>query len=358
MGGTVLVVGALGVVGRAALEYYAAQSDWRVIGLARRPRPQDMRVKWISADLKDGQALRAALSDIGPVSHVVYTALHEEAGLVTGWTAETQITANLTMLSNLLDTLPPGLQHLTLLQGTKAYGVHHGPYRMPARESDPRFIAPNFYYEQEDLVRARSAAQGWAFTVLRPQIVCGFALTNPMNAVMAIGVYAAICAELGQPMRFPGGPACFQEAVDSDLLAKAIYWAGQTPSAAGEIFNVANGDCFSWPNLWPGFARRFGAEPGVAHPFSLATVMEGMAPVWDRIVARHGLKPNGYRDIVASWQFMDYLLRHDRTYPHHSLVSTIKIRKHGFHDCEDSEEMFHRIFERLQREKILPGHLS
>src|SRR5690606_4554209 len=131
-------------------------------------------------------------------------------------------------------------------------------------------------------------------------IVCGFALTNPMNAVMAIGVYAAICAELGQPMRFPGGPARFQEAVDSALPARAIHWAGETPSAAGEIFNVANGDCFSWPNLWPGFARRFGAEPGVAHPFSLATVMEGMAPVWDRIVARHGLKPHRFGDIVAS----------------------------------------------------------
>lgn len=358
MGDTVLVAGALGVVGRAALDHYADQPGWRVIGLARRPRPEDVRAEWIAADLKDREALRAALAGTGPITHVVYAALHEEPGLVSGWTAAAQITANLTMLTNLLDCLPAGLRHLTLLQGTKAYGVHHGPYRMPARESDPRFIAPNFYYEQEDLVRARSAAGGWAFTVLRPQIVCGFALTNPMNAVMAIGVYAAICAELGQPMRFPGGPACFQEAVDSDLLARAIYWAGETPSAAGEIFNVANGDCFSWPNLWPGFARRFGAEPGVAHPFSLATVIEGMAPVWDRIVARHGLKPHGFKDIVASWQFMDYLLRHDRTYPHHSLVSTIKIRKHGFHDCEDSEEMFHRIFGRLQDEKILPGRPS
>lgn len=358
MGGTVLVAGALGVVGRASLDHYAARPGWRVIGLARRPRPEDVRAEWIAADLKDREALRAALAGTGPISHVVYAALHEEPGLVSGWTAAAQIAANLAMLTNLLDCLPPGLRHLTLLQGTKAYGVHHGPYRMPARESDPRFIAPNFYYEQEDLVRVRSAAEGWAFTVLRPQIVCGFALTNPMNAVMAIGVYAAICAELGQPMRFPGGPACFQEAVDSELLTRAIHWAGETPSAAGEIFNVANGDCFSWPNLWPGFARRFGAEPGVAHPFSLATVMEGMAPVWDRIVARHDLKPHRFGDIVASWQFMDYLLRHDRTYPHHSLVSTIKIRKHGFHDCEDSEEMFHRIFGRLQDEKILPGRPS
>ncbi len=355
MGGTVLVVGALGVVGRAVIEHYLTQPDWRVIGLARRPKPADLASEWISADLMASDATRAALSGTGTVTHVVYTALHEEPSLVTGWTAAAQIATNVTMLQNLLDGLPGGLKHLALLQGTKAYGVHHGPYKMPAKESDARFIAPNFYYEQEDLVRARSAAEGWTFTVLRPQIVCGLALANPMNAVMAIGVYAAICAELGQPMRFPGGPACFQEAVDSDLLAKAIQWAGQSRAAAGEIFNVANGDCFSWPNLWPGFARRFGAEPGLAHPFSLAAVMQDKAPVWDRIVSRHDLKIHRFEEIVASWQFMDYLLRHDRPYPHHSLVSTIKIRKHGFHDCEDSEEMFHRIFHRLQGERILPG---
>ena len=54
------------------------------------------------------------------------------------------------MLTNLLDALrmaESNVRHLTLLQGTKAYGVHHGPYKMPARESDPRFIASNFYYE-------------------------------------------------------------------------------------------------------------------------------------------------------------------------------------------------------------------
>lgn len=354
MPGTVLIVGALGVVGRAALDHYLGQAGWRVIGLSRRARPTELAAEWISLDLSDAGSAGDALAGFDPISHVVFAALHEEPDLVTGWTAQEQIAANMALLGNLLDALPLGLRHLTLLQGTKAYGVHHGPYRMPAKEIDPRFIAPNFYYEQEDMVRERSAAEGWAYTVLRPQIVCGYALGNPMNAAMAIGVYAAICAELGQPMRFPGGPACLQEAVDSGLLARAIYWAGQTPSAAGEIFNVANGDCFSWPNLWPGFARQFGAEPGIAHSFSLAVVMQDKAVVWDRIVKRYGLVPNAFGQIVASWQFMDYLLRHDRTEPHHSLVSTIKIRKHGFQDCEDTEAMFKKIFVHLQVGGVLP----
>lgn len=356
-GGTVLIAGALGVVGRAALDVYLEDPAWRVIGLSRRQPDQTSRAEWISVDLLDAAATKAAMAEVGEVTHVVFAALQEEASLVAGWTSESQIDRNLRMLANLLDGLRvsrSGLAHLTLLQGTKAYGVHHGHYRMPARESDPRFIASNFYYDQEDVARARGMVDGFAVTVLRPQIVCGFALGNPMNAVTALGVYAAICRELGQPLRFPGGPACLQEAVDAGLLGRAIKWAGSEPRCRGEIYNIANGDCFSWPNVWPSIARRFGVEPGVAHPFSLAEVMADKGLVWDSIVRKHGLRPHSYSEIVSSWQFMDYLLRHGRTYPHHSIVSTIKARQHGFHDCMDTEVMFDQIFARLQQERILP----
>jgi nucleoside-diphosphate-sugar epimerase len=356
-GGTVLIAGALGVVGRAALDVYAEDPAWRVIGLSRRRPETAVAADWISADLLDGPATRRAISQAGFITHVVFAALQEEASLVSGWTSDSQIGRNRLMLENLLDALRAarsGVQHLTLLQGTKAYGVHHGPYRMPAQESDPRFIASNFYYDQEDLARQRAAEDGFHITVLRPQIVCGFALGNPMNAVTALGVYASICRELGQPLRFPGGPACLQEAVDAGLLGRAIKWAGAEPRCRGEIYNIANGDCFSWPTIWPSIARRFGVEPGVAHPFSLAEVMADKGPVWDRIVRKHGLRPYSYAEIVSSWQFMDYLLRYGKTYPHHSIVSTIKARQHGFHDCMDTEAMFDQIFARLQQERILP----
>lgn len=130
--------------------------------------------------------------------------------------------------------------------------------------------------------------------------------------------------------------------------------AGSEPRARGEIYNITNGDCFSWPTLWPGFARRFGVEPGVSHPFSLADVMADKGPVWDSIVEKHGLVKHDYNEIVSSWQFMDYLLRHGRTYPHHSLVSTIKARQHGFYDCVDTEQMFDDIFAELQAARVLP----
>ena len=130
-GGSVLIVGALGVVGRAALEAYEADDGWDVCGLSRRRPEFSTRADWIDADLLDAPALAGALAAKGPFTHVVYAALQEEASLVSGWTSQDQISRNLAMLTNLLDalsTMPKGLQHLTLLQGTKAYGVHHGPY--------------------------------------------------------------------------------------------------------------------------------------------------------------------------------------------------------------------------------------
>ena len=47
---------------------------------------------------------------------------------------------NLQMLQNLLEPLlasAKGLKHVSLLQGTKAYGVHLHPIPIPARERFP-----------------------------------------------------------------------------------------------------------------------------------------------------------------------------------------------------------------------------
>jgi hypothetical protein len=36
------------------------------------------------------------------------------------------------------------------------------------------------------------------------------------------------------------------------------------------------------------------------------------------------------------------------------LVSTIKARQHGFHDCMDTEDMLRKWFRRFQELKLLP----
>jgi hypothetical protein len=82
------------------------------------------------------------------VTHVVYAALCEKPGLVRGWRERDhdQMETNLGMLENCLDPLIDAardLQHVTLLQGTKAYGAHLGPLAIRAKERQPNLGTPN-----------------------------------------------------------------------------------------------------------------------------------------------------------------------------------------------------------------------
>jgi hypothetical protein len=111
-----------------------------------------------------------------------------------------------------------------LYQGGKAYGADLGPFKTPAREDDPRLMGPNFYYDQEDFLKERQSGRPWHYTVLRPEAVSGFAVGNPMNLIMVIGVYAAISKELGLPLRFPGPEAAYRalyQMTSAHILAKA-----------------------------------------------------------------------------------------------------------------------------------------
>ena len=65
-----------------------------------------------------------------------------------------------------------------------------------------------------------------------------------MNAIPAIGVYAALLREAGLPLSFPGGAPSIAEAVDADLLARACAWAAASPQCHNEIYNITNGDVF------------------------------------------------------------------------------------------------------------------
>ncbi|MFQ6712544.1 hypothetical protein OMF51_21020, partial [Bordetella pertussis] len=147
---------------------------------------------WVSADLRDAQATRAALAAHGDATHVVYAALNEQPDLLKGWRDSGNVDLNTGMLRNTLDALREApLRHVTLLQGTKAYGVHTGrPMPVPARETDAVRDHANFYFDQQDLLAERAAAQGFGWTIFRPQIVLGVALGSAMNPVATLGAYA------------------------------------------------------------------------------------------------------------------------------------------------------------------------
>jgi nucleoside-diphosphate-sugar epimerase len=352
----ILVVGALGTVGRSALEHFEALPDWDVVGVSRRKPDFDTRAQWLSVDLRNAEDCRTKFSEVSGITHIAYAAVYEKPEITKGWAEQDHVRINLEMLQNVVRNIERpehDLRHISIMQGTKAYGAHLGPFRMPARESDPRYMPPNFYYNQMDWLAEQQNGKDWHWTVLRPQVVCGLALGSPLNVVSAIGVFAAISRELDIPLRFPGGQEKIGEATDARLIAKGLEWAATSPAAANEVFNIANGDIYIWQNLWPRIAELFNMPGEAPHPFSLARIMPQNETVWDRIVEKYNLLPNAYNNIVPSWQFTDYLFGYgQRPNPHH--VSTIKIRKAGFHECVDTEEMFIDLLQELQRRRILP----
>jgi len=354
--GTVLIAGAGGLVGRATIDRYLGEGGWDVIALSRRLPEPATGAAHIAVDLADMASCRARLGELRGVTHIVYAALFEKPDLTGGWLEADQISTNLAMLTNLMDAVEPGnpeLRHVTLLQGAKAYGVHLGQIPVPARESAPRHIHPNFYWAQEDFLAARQAGKEWGWTIFRPQVVFGFAYPSMMNMVAAVGAYAAISRELGLPLAYPGSGIRVTEATDARLLARAIAWAGRTPSAFNQTFNVTNGDVFTWENLWPVIARAFAMPVGLPHPMPLARIMPGHSGTWDKIVARHGLRPLTLDGLVSgSWQFADFAF--SRTHSTSSLLSTIKIREAGFGDCIDTEASLAWWLAHMQEQKILP----
>ncbi len=350
-----LVLGGLGLVGRAVVQALDRAAPGRTIAVSRRAPDFSTTARFVSLDLTDRAACARTFAgaEFADVSHVVYAALYEKPDLVAGWRDPEQIRVNTEMLRNVLDFVQP-LEHLSLLQGTKAYGAHLGRMKLPGRESDPRHPGDNFYWNQEDLVRERSAAGGWTFTVFRPQIVCGAALGSPMNLVAAIGVYAAVSRALDEPLRFPGSAGFVTEATDADLLASAILWAGTEAACGGEILNVTNGDVLEWGALWPSFAAVFAMPVGEPEPRRLTEYMPAHEPVWKRLVAEHGLRPLTMADVIgSSWQFADAVFGFGGTGAN-TLLSTIRIRQLGFHECLDTELMFRRQLRRLQAEGVLP----
>ena len=355
----VLVAGASGLVGSAAVRHFAGLKDWDVVGVSRRI-PTGLPATLLSVDLTDKRRCAEVFGQMSDVTHLVYAAVNEKPGLVEGWRDREQMRLNLAMLENLFAPLAAaaqGLRHVSLLQGTKAYGAHLGPIAIPARERQPRHPHENFYWLQEDYLRARQAGKGWRWTIWRPQLIFGDAVGSNLNVIPAVGVYAAVRREAGLPLSFPGGPPFVFEAVDSDLLARAMEWAATAPAAGNEIFNITNGDVFEWHNVWPTIADALGMQVGPPEPLSLAREMPKREAEWAAVVQKYDLRaPTSLRAFVGeSFSLADFCFAYglDHT-PPPMLVSTIKLRQAGFHDCLDTEDMLRKWFGRFQELRLLP----
>jgi nucleoside-diphosphate-sugar epimerase len=344
-----LVLGGLGVIGRNLVQHLTELDDWDVIAVSRREPDFETRADYRAIDLLDDSACHRELGALDDVTHVFFAAYQARL------TRAEEVQPNLAMLVNAVRTVErssPRLQHISLMQGGKVYGCHLGPFKTPAKESDPRHLPPNFYYDQEDFLRAQQEGKTWTWSALRPEAVCGFALGNPMNIAMVIAIYATLSKELGLPLRFPGKPGAYSslyQVTDAELLARATVWAATESACGNEAFNITNGDYFRWKNLWPRFAEFFDMELGDPQTLQLTDVMPGLEPVWNECAQRHDLRRYPYRD-VAHWGFGDVVFGID----YDNISSTMKARRYGFTDCRDTEEMFLDLFGRLRRERVIP----
>jgi nucleoside-diphosphate-sugar epimerase len=344
-----VIAGATGMVGRLLTESLAADPGWEVVALARKPLAIK-GVRFIAADLTNEDETRRRLGELTDTTHIFYAGRFDHVDGV-----PEPVDANLAMLRHVVEAIEPHaphLQHIHLVEGTKWYGSNLGPFPTPAREDGPRGAPANFYHAQEDYLAERRRGTAWTWSASRPHSICHAVPDMPRNLVTVIAAYAVISRELGLSLSFPGTAenySALYQCTSADHLVEAIRWMAGEPRCANEAFNIINGDHFRWEDLWPRLAAYFGMEAGPVRTHSLADTMADKAPVWNAVVAKHGLRPIPY-DRLTDWRFGDYVFT-----PGWDIASEMtKARAFGFHRSVSTEAEFIRFFDSLRAQHILP----
>jgi len=360
----VVIAGGSGLVGSAAVRHFAAQGGWQVVAVSRRP-PLDVPagIQHVAVDLSDAAACASAFGAMPDVTHVIYAALSEKIeDIYGGWFDAAQIAKNAAMLRHLFEPLSAAarnLRHVALVHGAKAYGAHLPQLEVPIpmRESLPRPSHPNFYFDQEDYIRAKQQGQAWSWTVWRPVGIAGAAIGSPLNAFLMLAVFAALRREAGLDLPLPAGVCLATEATDADLIAEALAWGAESPAARNETFNISNGDVTSQREWFPVAADSFGMRLGEPSRFDVVQEVTQMSGLWRDLVRRHALQAP--EDVAAlfggSMAMSNVGVEAPGGNPlRWGLVSTIKLRHAGFHGCVDTLGMVRKYVRRYQALKILP----
>ena len=344
-----LVAGGSGIVGAGVAEQLVA-AGCRVVCASRSGGGALPGAEPIRVDLMSREDCERALAQHPGITNVFYAAYQQAAS------RSAEVAPNLAMLRNIVEAAQAkcaGLRKVVLVTGAKFYGIQWGASRTPCRESDPRQLGPNFYYDQEDWLRAASQGQSWTWCNLIPPFVTGYAVGNPMNLVLGVGLYATVCRELGLPLRFPGSARAYEslhQIADARQIGAAAAWAANNDAADDRAFNVTNGDPVRWSRTWPAIARHFGMEVVEPKTMPLADVMPEQDALWRRIREKAGLREFPIASIV-NWTWMDYMLRME----HDVVLETGKIRRAGFPDCIETDSVFVRRLTELQEHKVLPA---
>lgn len=348
-----LIAGVSGIIGRHLAEHLLETGKWTVSGISRHKYDLPKGVKHIAVDLTDAEATKAVLKSVAATDVFITTWMRQA-------TEAENCRVNAGMVRNLLAAVDgKKIKHAALVTGAKHY---MGPFEAyaktkmvtPFREEMPRLPYQNFYYDQEDELFAAAEKQGFGWSVHRPHTLIGYTVGNQMNMAATLGAYAAICKETGMPFVFPGSLQQYEACVDitdGRIIAKQLLWASNKKVARNQAFNIANGEVFRWNWLWPKLATHLGVAgtpyPGHAQP--LEKQMAGMEPVWDKIVAKHGLEKNAL-STVASWWHTDA----DLGRVIENFNDMTKSRDMGFTAYQNSIRSFTDAFDKFRAAKVLP----
>lgn len=348
-----VVVGSLGVIGRYIVDELITSGDWQVIGLSRRDAPSTDKYQHLPVDLLDQADVTSKLKGLTDITHIFFAGFQAASGVASGYA--NNIAPNRDLLVNAVTAINESsevLRRVVLVTGTKYYGTHLGPLNTPFRETAPRHMPPNYYFDQIDWLTAFQKGKSWDWVELRPQTLCGFAPGTAMSILPAIAIYAAMAKEQKLPLHFPGKSGAWDslyQVTDSAHMARAARWSAETLECGNEAFNITNGDYFRWRNLWPLIAEVFEMPMGNVQTISLTQQMADKVDLWKTMQKQYSLQNYSYDEVVA-WPFADYVFATDW-----DVMSNItKCRQFGFHEVVDTEAMFVTLLKKFRTEKIVP----
>lgn len=361
---TAIITGAWGISGfgtlRALLD---SPHRWsKIYTVSRSPPPTAMlklipyalhsRIQHVSCDFVSAKPeqiaakLKEAKVTADYIFYYSYLQPRPEPG-APAWSNEEQLVkVNVGMLSNFLQALPLASinpKRFLLQTGGKHYGTHIGRARAPCLESDPqpRHLAPNFYYNQEDLLFAHCAKSGIGWNVIRPPWIIGATTTAQMNALYPFSVYAAVAAERRLPLVFNSTWYTWQDDSHHSSARLNGYlseWAVLEEKCKNEAFNSQDTSPISWDRLWEELIRWFDVKQGFVPPqedeskmieFAIGGGKEtpmGYGPpgttkfaftilswskdpenakAWKGIMERHGLTHDPFLDVGGNFTFAD-----------------------------------------------------
>ena len=111
-----VIVGGLGVIGRALIHHLTSDPSWDVVTLSRRAPDFETTARFVSVDLREKDSATAALAELKNTTHVFYAAYQPMP------TRAQEVDANLALLSNAVEALSSAssiLEHVNLMEGGK-----------------------------------------------------------------------------------------------------------------------------------------------------------------------------------------------------------------------------------------------